>query len=501
MKIMRKILSLLLFLAMLLEVFTLSSEYNVYAEDNNKNNILEEIKNNNFVDIKKIEMDSKKQRIKSVNDVNISSRAFNIDDGTYLIDRGYGWVLGNDASFVESGFAGPGEYLRLLKGKVSKTEHNILAGVGLELDFEFVKATVEVAYEHTISEETNMMVGFEITAPKDKNVYVKTYTTFRRFDMIKVKNGGITGHSSTYEVTGTWPKCVTYRNGETVNQGDLIEKVTRNVLGEPEVIDIKNTISVKGLDYIKNLDILVNSSSKSLELINRSNTKIHPGFFSNDYFTIKLFDEFGKEKASMKMSGNDYSNNPKFDNFSRVPYSIGDTIEIVHEEPFRLNISGPISGKPTKNKRQIYRITKDGLEYISEGVYNIKLKKDPSQFLVRNYSGFGIIISPNVDKNSNSSKWEFTYDMLKGAYIIRNMETNKVLASKYYSSILPNTIQAIDEPNDDSKYFKILNLGNNEIALINLKTGLAVTVDEYNSLSKSASYINSDNQKFILEKR
>nr|WP_317333959.1 hypothetical protein [uncultured Romboutsia sp.] len=177
---MKKILSLLLSLVLISCASLLKPISNVYSEDKNISNILDDIKNNNDIqDIKKIEFDNKKQEIKSIEDVNLNSKLLNLDDGTYLIDRGYGWVLGDDASFLNSGFANPGETVMIQNGKMVGTEHNIITGSGVGFDLKVVKLAVELLYEHTISDETNILAGFSLKAPSNKSLYVKTYATYR----------------------------------------------------------------------------------------------------------------------------------------------------------------------------------------------------------------------------------------------------------------------------------------------------------------------------------
>lgn len=503
---MKKILSLILSLVLL--AFSFKSVNNIYSNNKDQSDILEDIKNNNYIlDVKKIELNDKKQDIKSVKDINLNSKSLNLSDGTYLIDRGYGWVMGNDASFLDSGFANPGETVKIQRGKMVGTEHSIIAGVGTVFDLKLVKLAVELAYEHTIADETDIAVGFSLKAPSNKNLYVKTYTTYRRFDMIEIKNGSLVGHSSTYEANGTWAKRVIYNTGETVDQNALKEKVTRNVLGEPEAIDIKNSISVKGSDHIKNLDILINSSSNSLELVNRSNTKIHPRFSSNDYFSIKLLNEFGEEKASMKMTGNDYSNDSKFNNFSKVPYNIGDIIAITHEEPFLLNISGTISGIQDKNnKSQRYRITENGLHSLGSNnplpsaIYKIKQGLDPNYFLATNkyISAMDKPVMSNTHMNKwDESNWLFEYNSSKDAYTIKH------IGSDEYITCNNNKIIVKGKPTDNTYYWIVTKHNDGKYSFINLDTNLCFNAPGgmvYKSIAPS-KYEGNENQKFILEKR
>lgn len=503
MRCIKNILFSLLSCSLLLGLFFTRTEFNVHASTSD--NILEDIKNNDFVDIQKIELDSNNQ-VYSIEDININSKSINLKDGTYLIDRGYGWVLGNDASFIESGFANPNEYLRLVKAETVVTQHHIMSGASAGLDFGIVKTAIEVTYQHTITEQTNLIMGFEMTAPADKNIYVKTYSTYRRFDMFKIENGSLKGHSATYEPNGTWAKYVTYNPGETLNQNALKETVARNVMGAPQLVEIDNTIHVAGCDYVRSVDIVLNSN-RSIELLNRTNTPIHRNYGSQEYFTIELIGANNKTKASMKMNGNDYSNDSKFDYFDRTVYEIGDLLKITHKEPYLIDITGNVTGENIKNSTvQLYKITENGLEGIKPPIeptiYNIMPKLRPSSVFVRNYSGLGVRLEPNFDKNSDASKWEFIYEPSKQAYKIRNVETNKFLVDAYF-----NDLYAVDEPNDDSKYFKIETFSNNEISMINLKTNKAITWKSYgispslDSIKDLKDYTRSNEQKFTIEAR
>lgn len=272
----------------------------------------------------------------------------------------------------------------------------------------------------------------------------------------------------------------------------------------------KNYINIYGVNYngdsnVEGLKINLDYVKNNLFLTNRNNKPIHAGFKDNDYFRLKLLDKNSKIKSSMTIRGNDIPLSSKYDKFKFLKFNIGDFIELYHEEPFRIKINGSTIGLPLYSKHQLYEITSSGLRpiptAIEQGVYNIKLKEKPEYFLIRNLSGFGVVVSNNVDKYNNSTKWQFSYDLSKRAYVIKNLDTNKFLVNKFYSSSYPNALQAVDDPMDDSKYFEILDLGNNEVALINLKTGLAITVDENNSIIKPTKYSNSNNQKFIIEKR
>lgn len=366
MKIKKSILTTTLTVSLLLSTPIFDKNLDIYAVNKNEHEIIEAIINNDHInDIEKIEFDSKNKEVKSVENININSRAsnsLNLQDGTYLIDRGDGWVLGNDSSFVESQIASAGESTKLMKGKTLGTITNIMVGSSIGIGLESVKLAVEAAYGHSIVKEDNLVAGFNLTAPITENVYAKTYITFKRYDMIEIRNRSIYGYTSTYEPNGTWLKYTGFTDSKQIDQNALKEKVNRSVLNEPEQIDIKSCISVSGCDHIKNLDIVLNSNDNTINLINRSSKPIHSGYGSQKYFSIELIDASTKKvKNSLTMTGNDFSNDSKYDLFNKIKYNIGDILSIYHSEPYLLNISGTYNTVKSMSSKQQYRITEFGL--------------------------------------------------------------------------------------------------------------------------------------------
>jgi hypothetical protein len=492
-------------LSMLALMFS-TSVLKIYADTNNQEDILEVIRNNDFLDIKKIEFDKNNKAISdSIEDVNINSKGVALPDGKYILNRGTGWVLGGDKSFAKSGFAGPGEDIRILEGTTASYEHTVMSGVAAEFDFDVVKSAVEITYEHSINKSELIMSGFEMRAPSDKNVYFKTYNTFNRYDLIKVQNGNIIGHSATFEPEGSWAKYVTYNKGEVVNQDALKERVNRCVLGEPEQININNSITVKGSDHIKNVDILFNANSNTIELANRSNTRIHPGTGNNEYFKIELTDSNYNLKSSMIMNGNDYSKDSKYDSFNGVEYKIGDIINIYHKEPFLLSINGPTSGESQNNKQyKKYKITENGLESlktnntVADGKHRIYLGLNSDRWITCNeyYQNEVKPVMITSHDNSRGSYWSFEYDGIKDAYKIRHYASQQYLTHNATNL----TVQNIS--NDNSYYWILERQNDGKYVMINLKSGLAVDIKGGDT--GSGSYVSvykphyGENQKFVI---
>lgn len=367
MKITKTILTSVLSVSLLLSTPIYNKKLNIYAVNKNEYEIMNAIKNIDHInDMEKINFDSENKEVESIENINLNSRGLNLSDGTYLIDRGDGWVLGNDESFIESQFAGPGEDTKLMKGKTVGTINKLMVGSSVGIDLGAVKLAVEAAYDYAIVNEDNLVAGFRVIAPENQSVYAKSYITYKRYDMIKINEGLVKGYTSTYEPNGTWVKTINYTDGKKVDQNALKEKVCRNVLNEPELVNIKNCISVSGCDNIKSLDIMLNGNDNTINILNRSNHAIHPRFGNKEYFSIKLIDKDSKEvKNSMTMSGNDHSSDTKFDSFDKTKYNIGDIIEIHHEEPYLIGISGSYYGNVRgTSTEQKYSITQYGLEAI-----------------------------------------------------------------------------------------------------------------------------------------
>lgn len=499
-------------LSMLAIIFS-TNVSNVLADNDVKStntdtqeDILEVIREEDFLDIKKIELDKSNKVIpNSVKDVNINQRGVSVSDGTYLLNRGGGWVLGNDSSFVKSGFAAQNETLTILESKTTALQHTIIAGAGLELDFEIVKAAIELTYEHSIKTSDTITTGFELTAPPNKNLYAKTYSTFNRYDMVIVRNGAVIGHSSTYEPFGSWAKYITYNPGETVNQELLKERVNRCILGEPQELNINTSIAVNGVNpagtqQIKSLDILFDFNQNVIKLANRNNAQIHAGFNQTKYFKFTLGDKNNVEKASMTMNGTDYSSNPKYDSMNEIGFEVGDIITIEHKEPFRLNIKGNISDGTNLTNVSYFRITQDGLkkaDSLKDNEYIIRPKISLERPMGASYDDKIY----TLDNTSGSyTRWYVSYNSDKDAYLLENK-----LKNEYVFSDENNVIGFIKNPQSNYHYWKIIDEKDGYVSIRNLQTGLALEVKDYGTTYRTpiipAPYKGTDNQLFKLEKK
>lgn len=107
----------------------------------------------------------------------------------------------------------------------------------------------------------------------------------------------------------------------------------------------RDYISVGGVNYsgdtaLEGLRINFDNNNKYMYLTGRINDAIHAGFGNNEFFKLRLLDKYNREKASIKLNGNDKPSDSKYDKLNFLKFEDGDTVEVYHVEPFRLNISG-----------------------------------------------------------------------------------------------------------------------------------------------------------------
>lgn len=173
----------------------------------------------------------------------------NLADGTYVIDRKEGWVLGNDKGFLQSIIipAGVTGTIEVTKGVKTSNSFSIVSSA--EFSFEFVSTAVKVGYGYSIVNSSSISVNQSIKAPEDKNLFVKAQTVYRRFDTVNIKNNKVVDLASTYVPVSPKLTKLEFEPGAKVNQSRLFEKTTRNIFGDQE-IDNKH-LTDKNVSYEK----------------------------------------------------------------------------------------------------------------------------------------------------------------------------------------------------------------------------------------------------------
>lgn len=320
-----------------------------------------------FVGIKKIEKENNELKSK---DVKNPSNIRDLEDGTYVLNRGTGWIINEEENFLTSSIVKSGTSSNIETSKSVSVTHTAITGVSSSLDFEFVKTSLELTYEHSISNEDTISASFDIEAPSDKDLYVKLYSTHSRYDTIEVKDGKIVEHSATYIPEGTWAKVIENTPGEHLNLSKFEEKVTRCVLGENPLDNIKNNIEINGVtnSQTKSFNLYLDYNSEEILFSNRTNTPIHEGYGNQEYFKFKLLSPQLEEKLSFELKGIDNSKDDKYNNINGVNFQVGDFIQLEHLEPFRIAIYDYDGNNVNLkySKKMLFKITESGLKQTDE---------------------------------------------------------------------------------------------------------------------------------------
>lgn len=320
-----------------------------------------------FVGIKKIEKENNELKSK---DVKNPSNIRDLEDGTYVLNRGTGWIINEEENFLTSSIVKSGTSSNIETSKSVSVTHTAITGVSSSLDFEFVKTSLELTYEHSISNEDTISASFDIEAPSDKDLYVKLYSTHSRYDTIEVKDGKIVEHSATYIPEGTWAKVIENTPGEHLNLSKFEEKVTRCVLGENPLDNIKNNIEINGVtnNQTKSFNLYLDYNSEEILFSNRTNTPIHEGYGNQEYFKFKLLSPQLEEKLSFELKGIDNSKDDKYNNINGVNFQVGDFIQLEHLEPFRIAIYDYDGNNVNLkySKKMLFKITESGLKQTDE---------------------------------------------------------------------------------------------------------------------------------------
>lgn len=320
-----------------------------------------------FVGIKKIEKENNELKSK---DVKNPSNIRDLEDGTYVLNRGTGWIINEEENFLTSSIVKSGTSSNIETSKSVSVTHTAITGVSSSLDFEFVKTSLELTYEHSISNEDTISASFDIEAPSDKDLYVKLYSTHSRYDTIEVKDGKIIEHSATYIPEGTWAKVIENTPGEHLNLSKFEEKVTRCVLGENPLDNIKNNIEINGVtnNQTKSFNLYLDYNSEEILFSNRTDTPIHEGYGNQEYFKFKLLNPQLEEKLSFELKGIDNSKDDKYNNINGVNFQVGDFIQLEHLEPFRIAIYDYDGNNVNLkySKKMLFKITESGLKQTDE---------------------------------------------------------------------------------------------------------------------------------------
>ncbi len=71
-------------------------------------------------------------------------RSSTMEDGYHISDKGYGWILGNDESVNQTGFAQNGATVKLEDSVEESTTYSVKVGIETGIDTNIIKASIFV---------------------------------------------------------------------------------------------------------------------------------------------------------------------------------------------------------------------------------------------------------------------------------------------------------------------------------------------------------------------
>lgn len=147
----------------------------------------------------------------------------NLEDGMYVMYRGTDWVFGNDASLEYAKLVNQGGSDHFTQSFTKTTETRKSSTTGLELSYKFLKFAVTQAYDITLSDSVTKSFTIDLTSPSG-DTYYKIYLTYRRYDVLRVKNGQLSHSGSIYEFVGsrTVSKNVPAGQGGSIDTGSMV---------------------------------------------------------------------------------------------------------------------------------------------------------------------------------------------------------------------------------------------------------------------------------------
>lgn len=206
---------------------------NSQIEENDTLKIKNILEDENLIGIKKINFDSKGNPISTEN-INLKQKNLNLADGHYTLDYGDGWVKESDAGVIGSLIVPSGGQGRFSKNHTERFSNKVLVQTSLSFNVKFITSTIKAWYGHKWVESVTTKIDKIIEAPKDKNLFVKVQSVFRKVDVIRVKNGVIIDRAETYNPTSYTFKSLEFADGEKVIQSKLYERVSHSILGDSD---------------------------------------------------------------------------------------------------------------------------------------------------------------------------------------------------------------------------------------------------------------------------
>ena len=160
-----------------------------------------------------------------ISEKNIISRLAtnDLDDGLYVMYRGTDWVFGNDNSLLYAKLVQQGQSDRFNQSITQSTQIRQASSIGITLQYEYLKFAITQAYDITISNSVTKTINVDFTSPSG-DTYFKLYATYKRYDVLRIKNRQITHSGTIYEFAGsrTIQKNVPAGQGSAIDTNSLV---------------------------------------------------------------------------------------------------------------------------------------------------------------------------------------------------------------------------------------------------------------------------------------
>lgn len=168
----------------------------------------------------------------SASDFSINSAYYT--DGVYLIDKGHGWIRGEE-DFIEKAIGLNGTEVAIETSKTIASGHSILISAGIGLKTSVVEAMITQSYGASWTASKTITARIHFNAPDDKNVYARVYATHQRFDTIEIRKGQVVTHSISYRPTGVIGKQAYFAQGQYFDEEKILENNGPRRATEPHV--------------------------------------------------------------------------------------------------------------------------------------------------------------------------------------------------------------------------------------------------------------------------
>ncbi|WP_327444093.1 immunoglobulin-like domain-containing protein [Clostridium tarantellae] len=240
-------------------------------------------------------------------------------------------------------------------------------------------------------ENFNKLEGISAIDDRDGNITSKINITG------EVDTNNIGEYTLNYRVEDSWGRqSRAIAHIKVISKPDL-EKNYMNFKGQV-VRGIGDGKFKIGFDDIK----------KELNIYDAIDNTFHEYFSNRTYSTIKILDQYRKEKKSISFIGTDYVNSSKLQELNGYNYEYGDRIKIFHAEPDKLDINGEvIDSRMDYSQRQWFdvnavefEITENGLKAIYNEVPIITGVENTTIKIGEVFDSLeGVIVRDDHDKN------------------------------------------------------------------------------------------------------